>query len=90
MVDTPNPEQVERIIEQMRVEGRTFWDFWADYHQGEQITYSYDAAAGEFVRETADVIVGAYFHGHPMSRETLAETLARFSLHEFREQGFQV
>ncbi|MBN2736063.1 MAG: hypothetical protein JXR70_03720 [Spirochaetales bacterium] len=88
--DPPSQEAITHILEEMKNEGKSYWDQWEEYYNGICIIYSYNLEKKSFWCTESDAITGNFNKEHPMSRKQMADFLARISISEFRVSGFEI
>lgn len=84
-------EHIDKVIKQMKDDGLTYDDFWEEYYNGINTTYSYDRKKGHYKVTRIDIIALSFYIKEEISVDELKSTLMECaSLHELREQGFDV
>ena len=88
---TLSARQIDCVLEQMQTKGLSYDDFWSEYYDGTNTTYSWDADLNEYVITQIDIIVGSFFHTSVISRPELHQILLKqANAADLQEQGFDL
>ena len=90
MKDRPARSHIEEVLQQMRVEGKTYWDDYEEYLTGTCKIYSYNTNKKSFWLTESDIIVGSFHNETPLSRQEMINILSQLSVHELKQAGFRI
>lgn len=84
-------DHIEKVVRQMKEDGLTYDDFLEEYYNGTNTTYGYNKQTGKYTVTKIDIVAASFFNVEVISVDELKSLLMKnASLHELREQGFDI